>query len=73
LNEINSWLNKCRQLRRLDSNLGSITKYMLKESIRNGRKPLKFDTLKLKNKVLYDLLNDKKIEVLRVNKRAQQG
>jgi hypothetical protein len=46
---------------------------MLKEPIRNGRRPLKFDTLKLKNKVLYDLLNDKKIELLRVNKRAQQG
>jgi hypothetical protein len=28
-------------------NLSSITKYMLKESIRNGRRPLKFETVKL--------------------------
>jgi hypothetical protein len=29
---------------------------MLKESIRNGRKPLRFETLKLKNKILYEML-----------------
>jgi Primase X len=56
LNVISSWLDKCRQLRRLDSNLGAVTKYMLKESIRNGRRPLKFETLKLKNKILYEML-----------------
>jgi hypothetical protein len=55
-NAINSWLNKCNQLRRLDFNLGSVTKYMLKESIRNSRRPLKFDTLKMKNKILYEML-----------------
>ena len=56
LNAITSWLDKCKQLRRLDSNLGAITKYMLKESIRNGRRPLKFETLIQKNKILYDML-----------------
>jgi hypothetical protein len=56
LNVISRWLDKCRQLRRLDSNLGAVTKYMLKESIRNGRRPLKFETLKLKNKILYEML-----------------
>jgi hypothetical protein len=56
LNTISSWLDKCRQLRRLDSNLGAITKYMLKESFRNGRRRLKFETLKLKNKILYEML-----------------
>jgi hypothetical protein len=34
LNVINSWLNKCDQSRRLDSNLSYVTKYMLKESIK---------------------------------------
>ena len=55
-NIINRWLDKCRQLRQLDSNVGSITKYMLKESITNGRRPLKFETLMLKNKILYEML-----------------
>jgi hypothetical protein len=56
LNVINSWLNECGELRRLDFNDSSTTKYMLIDSIRNGRRPLKFDTLRLKNKILYEML-----------------
>jgi Primase X len=57
LNVINNWLMECGKLRRLDNDLSYIVKYALKSSIKSGRKPLKFDTLKLKNAALYDALN----------------
>src|SRR5919197_981675 len=56
LNIINSWLSKCGELRQLDQNFDYTVRYALKNSVKNGHRPLKFDTLKLKNKVLYDLL-----------------
>jgi hypothetical protein len=56
LNIINSWLTKCRKLRQLDQNFDYTVRYALKYSAKNGNRPLKFDTLKQKNSVLYDLL-----------------
>jgi hypothetical protein len=57
LNIINGWLSKCGELRQLDQNFDYTVRYALKYSAKNGQRPLKFDTLKLKNKMLYDLLN----------------
>jgi hypothetical protein len=57
LNIINSWLIKCEKLRQLDQNFNYIVRYALKYSTKNGHRPLKLDTLKLKNKKLHDLLN----------------
>jgi hypothetical protein len=57
LNIINSWLSKCGKLRRLDQNFDYTVRYALKYSAKNGHKPIKYDTLKLKNIALYDLLN----------------
>jgi hypothetical protein len=56
LNIINSWLSKCEKLRQLDQNFNYMVRYALKNSVKNGYRPLKFDSLKLKNKALYDLL-----------------
>jgi hypothetical protein len=56
LNIINSWLSRCGKLRRLDQNFNYMVRYALKNSAKNGYRPLKFDSLKLKNKALYDLL-----------------
>src|ERR671937_1347387 len=49
-NIINTWLSKCGELRQLDHNFNYIMKYAIKRSIKSRYKPLKFDTLKLKNK-----------------------
>jgi hypothetical protein len=57
LNTINSWLSKCGELRQLDQNFDYTVRYALKYSAKNGQRPLKLDTLKLKNTALYDLLN----------------
>jgi hypothetical protein len=56
-NIINSWLSKCGELRQLDQNFDYTVRYALKYSAKNGNRPLKLDTLKLKNTALYDLLN----------------
>ena len=56
-NIINCWLSKCGKLRRLDQNFDYTVRYALKYSAKNGNRPLKLDTLKLKNKMLYDLLS----------------
>jgi hypothetical protein len=53
-NIINSWLSKCEKLRKLDQNFNYMVRYALKNAVKNGYKPLKLDTLKLKNKMLYD-------------------
>jgi hypothetical protein len=53
---INSWLSKCGKLRQLDQNFHYTVRYALKYSAKNGNRPLKLDTLKLKNKPLYDVL-----------------
>ncbi|MFL6426518.1 MAG: hypothetical protein ACJ71R_23410 [Nitrososphaeraceae archaeon] len=46
--------NKSRQL---GQNFDYMIRYALKNSVKNGYKPLTFDTLKLKNTALYDLFN----------------
>ena len=56
LNIINSWLSKCGESRQLDQNFDYTVRYALKYSAKNGHKPLKLDTLKMKNQVLYDFL-----------------
>jgi hypothetical protein len=56
LNIINSWLGKCGKLRQLDQNFEYMTRYVLKYSAKNGQRPLKLETLKTKNLILYDLL-----------------
>ena len=55
-NIINSWLIKCGKVRQLDQNFDYTVRYALKYSAKNGHRPLKLDTLKLKNTALYDLL-----------------
>jgi hypothetical protein len=55
-NIINSWLSKCGELRQLDQNFDYTVRYALKYSAKNGQRPLKLDTLKLKNLMLFDLL-----------------
>ena len=55
-NIINSWLVKCGELRQLDQNFDYTVRYALKYSAKNGQRPLKLDTLKTKNLMLYDLL-----------------
>jgi hypothetical protein len=57
LNIINNWLTKCGELRRLEYGSGYRVKYALESSTKNGYKPLKFESLKLKNKILYDILS----------------
>jgi hypothetical protein len=56
LNIINSWLSKCGELKRLDQNFDYMIRYTLKYLTKNGHKPLKLETLKLKNELLYDIL-----------------
>jgi Primase X len=56
LNIINNWLIECGKLRQLDHDLKYIVKYAVKSSIKSGRKPLRFEILKMKNKVLYNVL-----------------
>jgi len=56
LNIINSWLTKCGKLRQLDQNFDYTVRYALKYCAKNGNRPLKFDTLKLKNTALSALL-----------------
>ena len=55
LNIINSWLSKCGKLRQLDQNFDYTVRYALKYSAKNGHRPLKIDTLKIKNPILYNL------------------
>jgi hypothetical protein len=56
LNIINNWLSKCGKLRQLDEEFNYMVKYALKYSAKNGNRPLRLDTLKIKNKPLYDIL-----------------
>jgi hypothetical protein len=55
LNIINNWLIKCGKL---DQNFNYMVRYALKNSAKNQYRPLKLDTLKLKNNALYQLLID---------------
>jgi hypothetical protein len=56
LNIINDWLTECGKVRQLDQNFDYMVRYALKYSAKNGHRPLKLDTLKIKNKKLYHLL-----------------
>jgi len=56
-NIIKGWLDKCDSIKRLDSNFNYRIKYALENSIKNGYMPMKFETLKEKNRALYDSLN----------------
>jgi Primase X len=56
LSIINSWLGKCAEKRQLDQNFDYTVRYALKYSAKNGIRPLKIDTLKMKNKPLFDIL-----------------
>jgi hypothetical protein len=56
LNTINNWLSKCDELRQLDKNFDYTVRSALKYSAKNGNRPLKFHTLKIKNLMLYNLL-----------------
>jgi hypothetical protein len=47
------WLSKCGELRQLDQNFDYTVRYALKYSAKNGNRPLKLNTLKLKNTALY--------------------
>jgi hypothetical protein len=50
-------LNKCDSIKRLDSNFKHRIKYALENTIKKGYLPMKFETLKQKNRALYDNLN----------------
>jgi hypothetical protein len=54
---IADWLNRCNSIKRLDSNFNYRIKYALENSMKNGYLPMKFETLKEKNRALYDSLN----------------
>jgi hypothetical protein len=56
-NIIKDWLNRCNSIKRLDSNFDYRIKYALESSIKNRFLPMKFNTLKEKNRALYDNLN----------------
>jgi hypothetical protein len=56
-NIIKDWLNRCNSIKRLNSNFDYRIKYALENSIKNGFLPMKFNTLKEKNRALYDNLN----------------
>ena len=56
-NMITDWLNKCDLIKRLDSNFNYRIKYALENTIKKGYLPMKLETLKEKNRALYDSLN----------------
>jgi Primase X len=56
LNMINNWLTECGKIRQLNQNFDYMVRYALRYSAKNGSRPLKLDTLKLKNKQLYQIL-----------------
>jgi Primase X len=56
LRTIEDWLNKCASLRILDSNFNYRVKYAVDTAVDSGIPPMKFDTLKHKNRLLYDKL-----------------
>jgi hypothetical protein len=56
LNIISNWLIKCGKIRQLDQNFDYMVRYALKSSAKNEYRPLKLETLKVKNKILYNLL-----------------
>ena len=53
---IKEWLTKCNTIKRLDSNFNARIKYSLEIALKDGCRPLKLDTLKIKNEQLYNIL-----------------
>jgi len=53
---IEEWLSKCADLRPLDFNLNYRIKYDLNNAMKKGIPPMKYDTLKNRNRPLYDKL-----------------
>jgi non-catalytic primase subunit PriX-like protein len=56
---IENWLDKCNKLQNLAPNLPYKTRCSLNIAIRKQQLPIKFDTLKVKNRKLYNLLREK--------------
>jgi hypothetical protein len=56
LRTIEEWLDKCASLRALDSNINYRVKYALNTAVESGIPPMRFDTLKQRNRMLYDKL-----------------
>jgi hypothetical protein len=53
---IKEWLNKCDTVKRVDSNFNPRIKYSLQIALKDGYRPLKLKTLKIKNEQLYNIL-----------------
>jgi hypothetical protein len=53
---IKEWLNKYDTIKRLHSNFNPRIKYSLEIALKDGYRPLKSGTLKIKNKQLYNIL-----------------
>ena len=56
---IRNWLDKCNELRYLDTNFDYTIKYSLNTAIRKQRLPMKFDTLSSRSRELHDILSVK--------------
>lgn len=55
---ITGWLEKCSLLRQLDSNFGYLVKYALGRSLNFGYKPLRLESLKHRNRSLFNLMSE---------------
>ena len=55
---IRQWLTKCNDIRKLDFNVDYLVRCALNNSAKSGFKPMKFNTLRYRNRKLYDILND---------------
>lgn len=53
---IKEWLNKCNSVGKLDFTFNFRIKYSLDNAIKTGYLPMKLDTLRIKNKNLYNIL-----------------
>jgi hypothetical protein len=56
---IRNWLDRCSKLHQLDSNFDYKIKYSLNTAVSKHQLPIKFSTLKMKNKELHDKLKMK--------------
>lgn len=58
-NTIMGWLDKCNQVRRLDSNFKSRVKGALDAAVKHNIPPMNFVTLQSRNKQLFEFLRSK--------------
>jgi hypothetical protein len=56
---IKEWTDKCNTLKRLDSNFNYLVNYAIRNSMKNGYRPLRFENLKRMNNQLYNVLLQK--------------